>query len=364
MKKLQTIIVTFFALLSFSVNADYLIVGRSATLKAAPDGSGQIIERLSPEDVLDLINQNKVNGYYHARSLKTGSEGWIYQTLVRRYPGDYYDLENVSDEIPPLSLEYILPKSNPGDVVITRDGFTSCMSYSYMLPKWVAHELSAELLQGTAKRSGSGYPKDNLFPDLKSSAYTNSGYDHGHLAPAADFKRSQLLITESNLMTNMTPQHGCMNQKAWCVLESNVRHWARQSPESRFYVISGPILNEFIDSLCIDNTTKVYVPNQFFKVVIEQTSSGQVNSAAFIVPNTDVTFPDLESGRVSVDVLESITGMDVMPKLSKRQASQIESKAFDFKLQDLTECIGRNKSCDAIYSSRTKPEDRTQLICK
>jgi endonuclease G len=364
MKNFQNIVVIALLIIPTLCFGDYLIVGRSATLKTNPERDAQIIAHLKEGAILELLDVNKVSGYYHPRMPNSTQDGWIYQTLVRRYAGEPIDNGGSSSaSFSTLSFANILPAMTAGDVIIAHDGYTSCLSTEFLVPKWVAHQVSDQLLQGNAKRERSTYPRDVSFPALKSNAYSLSGYDHGHLAPAGDFKRSRDLMDESFYMTNMSPQHGCMNQKGWCVLESNVRHWARQSPTSMFHIFSGAVLTEFIDSLCIDNATTIYVPSQFYKIVVEQTASGQVRGSGFLVANADVSFADLPGGRVSIDEIESMTGINFMPALSPAQETQVEHAIFSFDLQDLPECKG-NKSCDGVYSSRTRPEDRTNLICK
>lgn len=52
--------------------------------------------------------------------------------------------------------------------------------------------------------------------------YTNSGYDRGHMTPAAD-SNSDKQMSETFLMTNMTPQLPSVNRVAWRMLEDRVR---------------------------------------------------------------------------------------------------------------------------------------------
>lgn len=357
--------------ITWAAAADYLITSRSANLKEEPTSNGPVIESLAIGTTLTLLDQGiQQAGYYHVATTE-GAEGWVYRTLVRRYPGIPEPgigsvapgMSNTNGAVVTLDFHFNLPKPRMGEQLITHEGFTSCMSEKYMLPVWVSHQISDELLHGDAKREGSTYPKDEQFAQLKANAYAKSGYDHGHLAPAADFKRSQELTDESFYMTNMAPQHGCMNQKGWCVLESNVRNWARLNPTSTFYLFSGPITSSFIDTLCINNATTVYVPEQFYKIVIEQTASGLVQTAAFMVRNDDTEFADLDGGRTTIDVIESMTGLDFMPALSRSQQRALESKSFNYQLVNLPEC-GGSKSCTTVYGRRTTPEGRTAALCR
>lgn len=52
--------------------------------------------------------------------------------------------------------------------------------------------------------------------------YTNSGYDRGHMVPAADADDPKEM-SDTFLMTNMTPQLPSVNRTAWRLLEDRVR---------------------------------------------------------------------------------------------------------------------------------------------
>jgi hypothetical protein len=69
------------------VNADYLEVRRSATLKSDPEGAANVLAHFDSGQFLNLLEDEQTGGYYHAESVSGGPAGWIYRTLVRRYPG-------------------------------------------------------------------------------------------------------------------------------------------------------------------------------------------------------------------------------------------------------------------------------------
>lgn len=71
-----------------SVHADYLEVRRSAILKAAPEKDAADVLRPEVGALLGLLESDQTDGYYHAQPLPSGGAGWIYRTLVRRYPGN------------------------------------------------------------------------------------------------------------------------------------------------------------------------------------------------------------------------------------------------------------------------------------
>jgi competence protein ComEC len=67
--------------------ADYLRVVTSATIKDRPSGAGAVLDRPSIGTELVLLEEGKqTNGYY--RVMLGEEPGWIYRTLVRRFPGN------------------------------------------------------------------------------------------------------------------------------------------------------------------------------------------------------------------------------------------------------------------------------------
>ena len=63
-------------------------------------------------------------------------------------------------------------------------------------------------------------------PIATNADYTRSGYDKGHMAPAADMKWSPEAMKESFYFSNMCPQHPQLNRRGWKNLEEKIRNWA------------------------------------------------------------------------------------------------------------------------------------------
>ena len=70
--------------------------------------------------------------------------------------------------------------------------------------------------------------------------YRRSGYDRGHLAPAADMAFSRQTMADSFFMSNMSPQKPAFNREIWKDLEALVRSFA--ITEQKIVVVTGPIL--------------------------------------------------------------------------------------------------------------------------
>jgi endonuclease G, mitochondrial len=75
------------------------------------------------------------------------------------------------------------------------------------------------------------------FKRVSPSDYSGSGYDRGHMVPAADRYGNAELLEETFLMTNITPQTSSLNQYPWEQLESYVRGQVRRGWDA--YQIAG-----------------------------------------------------------------------------------------------------------------------------
>lgn len=87
-KKIVVCLLLIFVLFPECVFSDYLKVTRSATLKSNPVSGSTILLRPAIGSTLELLDENQTNGYYYARDLVSDQEGYIYRTLVRRFPGE------------------------------------------------------------------------------------------------------------------------------------------------------------------------------------------------------------------------------------------------------------------------------------
>ncbi len=203
------------------------------------------------------------------------------------------------------SLETGYPKTNTTDTILSYEGFDIGYSEQFEQASWVAYVLTrAEVDSGSVERT------DNFQPDLSIASgsaslkdYRGSGFDRGHLAPAADMKWNRQAMNESFLMSNMSPQVPSFNRGVWNRLERQVRRWALQ--KDSLYVISGPVLQS-ITSFIGDN--QVGVPGSYFKVVVDL-SPPDHDFIAFLLPNTRSS-ANLHDYAITVDSLEKVTGYD------------------------------------------------------
>lgn len=101
-------------------------------------------------------------------------------------------------------------------------------SDSLRIPLSVVWNLSSSDI-GKVKRKPSMkfYVDDTLnVAQVTPDNYTRSGYDRGHMCPAADRSISEKLMRETFVMTNITPQAPKLNRGSWKWLEDACRRLA------------------------------------------------------------------------------------------------------------------------------------------
>jgi len=211
-----------------------------------------------------------------------------------------------------------IPKTSVGDHIITHAGYSLLYNEHHEQASWVAYELTRG---NTVKHFG----RSDKFiedPSIKtgsasSSDYLRSGYDRGHMAPAADMSYSSATMAESFYYSNMSPQVPGFNRGIWKNLEGLIRTWAIEDEE--VYVVTGPVLTTGLPTIGFD---KVSVPKYYYKVILDYTEPG-IKGIGFILPNATSNLP-LENFAVSIDSVEAVTGIDFFPLLPKVQQRIIE----------------------------------------
>lgn len=213
------------------------------------------------------------------------------------------------------------PKGTP-EQILKRTGYVASYNKTTLLPNWVAWHLTAERTEESAKRSGVDFAEDTEVPEPRATDwdYYNSGYDRGHMCPAADNKWSKKAMEESFLFTNMCPQNGNLNRGDWNEMEMACRKWAKKYGD--LYIVCGPILYKGKHKTIGKN--KVVVPEAFFKVVLRTGDNPQ--AIGFIYKNTSGNRPK-DSYVNTVDEVERITGIDFFSSLPDDVEKNVEATA-------------------------------------
>lgn len=215
-----------------------------------------------------------------------------------------------------------IPKIVQGEEIVSHYAYTLSYNEEYEQANWVAYSLKSSELIKAAKRSNRFKPDPLVNTKTAvTSDYTKTGFDRGHLAPAADMAFSITAMEESFFMSNISPQRPKFNRGIWKKLESKVRDWA--SKEGELFVVTGPVLSDKPNNF-IGRTCKIAVPNYYYKALLDTT--GTDKAIAFILPNKGSKLP-LSDFVVSVDSLESVIGRDLFYQLSDNIEDSLEKSS-------------------------------------
>ncbi|KAJ3154994.1 nuclease [Geranomyces michiganensis] len=195
-------------------------------------------------------------------------------------------------------------------------------------PNWIAEHLTAKSLERAPEngvsvalnadvgieeapsRKHSFFKEDLAIPRLfraKLKDYVASGYDRGHLVPAADVVGSQEAIDETFLLTNVSPQVGVgFNRNYWYYFENFVRSLTHEFDD--VYVVTGPLYlptvgddgKSYVKYEVIGDPPNVAVPTHFYKVILG-VKDGRQAMQGFVLPNDKIGPVPLENFAMPLD---------------------------------------------------------------
>ena len=206
--------------------------------------------------------------------------------------------------------------------IISHYAYTLSFNREHNQPNWVAWELTERETTGNIQRSNDFLP-DPMVPEphrVTTEDYKRSGYDRGHMAPAADMKWNGKAMTECFYMSNMCPQHGSLNSGPWSTLEKACRRWAQQ--EGSVYIACGPVFKGNKQKK-IGQNIKITVPDGFFKVVLSM-KPGKEKAIGFYYNNSAGKQP-MDKTATSVDQIEEMTGIDFFVNIPDKLEERIEA---------------------------------------
>ena len=224
--------------------------------------------------------------------------------------------------IPSQVLPLECPSLFENEIATHHLGYITSYNHSHHQPNWVAYTLTPQKLNGAAERTNKFLPDPLIHPETcNTKDYSKSGFDRGHLAPAADMTWSLEAMKESFYMSNITPQRPQFNRGIWKKLEEQVRQWARTS--TSLFIVTGPILKGHLTEQ-IGRDHKITVPNFFFKAIADTSQNG--NGIAFVIQNEGSHLP-LSHFVITIDSLEKLTGRDFFHNIPQKKQITIEKKS-------------------------------------
>ncbi|KAN0075472.1 hypothetical protein V8E55_011495 [Tylopilus felleus] len=276
--------------------------------------------------------------------------------LLTARPPPVIDLDQKGDATLSTALATIPPSpalkhGHPGPVpdLLVRKAYTAAYDRRLRHPAWTAEHLTLASLSKSSHapashdepgdRSKSTFTEDESLPALfraKLQDYFRSGYDRGHMVPAADAKVSQEAMNETFLLSNIAPQVGAgFNRHYWAYVED----WCRRLTKSfsDVYVFTIPLYLPHKDPdgkwrvnyEVIGSPPNVAVPTHFAKVVLASRPSStpdlpEISTGAFVLPNAII--PDeapFESFVTPVDMVERAAGLTLFSDGLKHASKHI-----------------------------------------
>lgn len=154
--------------------------------------------------------------------------------------------------------------------------------------------------------------------------YSGSGYDRGHMVPAADRFGDERRMEETFLMTNIVPQTGDLNQFPWNYLEMYARSLVKKGNDA--YTIAGAYGEKG------RLRGKVAIPTNCWKVIVvlprgSTTINERTRIIAVDMPNIDgIENVRWETYKTTIREIEQKAGLDLFNELSEEIQETIETR--------------------------------------
>ncbi|WVN85921.1 uncharacterized protein L203_101074 [Cryptococcus depauperatus CBS 7841] len=323
-------------------------------------GAGVLYPRKSSQNVA-LPPTTPENALHYVKSLSESKES---KALIPTSTG----------VIGPLQGDF------PGPIpdIFKRIAYTAAYDRRLRHPAWTAEHITAELLSRTPPpwvkaepvpldvarkadispevkpdRSKSVFKEDQGIPEMfraKLSDYFRSGYDRGHMVPAADAKISQEAMNETFYLSNIAPQVGDgFNRHYWAYVENFCRGLTSNFEDVYVFTVPLYLPEKHNDGKwrvtyeVIGEPPSISVPTHFAKVILASrpdfaypqkpsstpghTSPETVKElalGAFVLPNKEIPDQaDLRSFIVPVEHVEKAAGLKLFNEDVKRKSKQL-----------------------------------------
>ncbi|EOQ99237.1 hypothetical protein E3P92_02800 [Wallemia ichthyophaga] len=256
----------------------------------------------------------------------------------------------------------------PGPIsdLMRREAYITSYDRTKRHPAWTAQHLTAESLQRdksapASDRKNSQFKEDNAIPDkfrARLSTYFRSGYDRGHLVPAADAKSGQNAMDQTFYLTNIAPQVGPgFNREYWAYFETFCRNLTKDFRHVYVFTLPLYLPTKEIDGKWrvkyevlgdpFSDTPTISVPTHFGKVVMGSKDEGHrdLSLAAFVLPNQAI--PEqvpLPTFLQSIEKVERDAGLmlfnDNVKSTAKELCKQVRCEAVVRKFDQFGKQIG------------------------
>ncbi len=209
--------------------------------------------------------------------------------------------------------------SDPNNYLLVNNYFAISYNRDKAIPNWAAWRISPAEVGNFPRPEPDPFRPDDRLPKgwkrVTPSDYTGSGYDRGHLAPSADRSASVEGMSQTFLMTNMTPQTGDLNRGPWAKLEAYLRTLVTRG--SDVYIYAGV----YGEKGKLKN--KVSVPTNDWKIAVAVPTGSPISAInentrviAVDMPNVNgIKNADWQLYRTTVRQIEQNSGLTLLSNL-------------------------------------------------
>jgi len=220
--------------------------------------------------------------------------------------------------------------SEPNNYLLVNNYFALSYNRDKAIPNWAAWRISPAEVGDFPRPEPDPFRPDNRLPKswkrITPSDYTGSGFDRGHLTPSADRSGSIEGMSETFLMTNMTPQTGDLNRGPWAKLESYLRTLVTRGND--VYIYAGV----YGENGKVKN--KVSIPTNDWKVAVVVPTGSSVYAInentrviAVDMPNVrGILRADWQVYRTTVRQIEQNTGYNLLSTLPQNIQDSLETR--------------------------------------
>ena len=209
--------------------------------------------------------------------------------------------------------------------LVVREIYTLSANDITKMSDWVAYRVTAQTVGSGEERR---WQKDPWLSDdetLKPSDYDGAPrallIDRGHQAPLAALSAPPH-GSDTNIMSNITPQRSALNQSSWMLLEGAERKLAVDGGKS-VYVLTGPLFEKPMPPMPAG--PKMHrVPSGYWKVIATE-EGGVTRVSSFLFDQETPRGIDFCTKRASLDEIELRARLHIFPRLAKRAFQPLDS---------------------------------------
>jgi endonuclease G len=222
-----------------------------------------------------------------------------------------------------VDVEYLQPYTAQKTQTLKHKYYSVLYSQQYRQAFCSYYHLTKDMSQCTLARV------DHFVPDslivgvhVKTTDYTNNGYDRGHLACQADMCFNKTAMEECFFLSNISPQVSGFNKGIWKKLETQCRTWS--DTKGDLFIFAGGILKPGLKTISKDS---VAVPEEFYKIIVHYDANLNIyETVAFLIPNQDINVYNLNDYIVSIDAIELKTNIDFLKNIPDPLENSLEQK--------------------------------------